>query len=98
MNISERLIRREEQDILEIGNIIKATYYGQFGEVLKAIVDGLITYDLTLNQRNERDVVPLSSDRLLGRLEGYQTVINKLELAIQEADSLREPIEEDEDD
>ena len=98
MKVKDRLVRQNEEDIIEIGRIVKTAYYGKFGEVLKAIVEGLVTEILTYHQSNPNDRMPMSAERLLGRLEGYQTIINKLEESIFQAEEAQKPIREDVED
>lgn len=98
MKIEERLVRQSPADVVEIGEVIERAYYGQFGAVLKAIIEGLMTEGLTYHTRNEKDVVPLSADRILGRLEGYQRIISEIEASIEKKNELLKPQKEDEDD
>jgi len=84
----------EVGDKLERGRIVRVAYEGKFGEVFRAFINGLITTSLKYHQVNPNDRAPISAERLLGRCEGYQNVVDGLELIIYEAEELQRPIEE----
>jgi len=87
----------DPQYVIERGEIVKRAYEDKFGEVLRSLVNGRITKGLSDHQLNPSDRMPITPDRILGRLEGYQTIIDDLELMIQEAEDLQRPLEEDSD-
>lgn len=86
MKIEERLIRKREEDIIEIGRILERFYNGQAGIVIRSLINGLISTERVNHQYN----LDIPADRVLGRLEAYQNVIDKIELGIQEMRQLTE--------
>lgn len=97
MTIEERLVRQSPEDILYIGHIVETAYLGEFGRVLNAIIEGLKTREIAYHQTNPTDRQPMSADRILGRIEGYQAVINELDLTISKAKYEKKPIEEEDE-
>ena len=95
MNIKQRLDRHDIEDIIIIGDIVRKAYNGQFGDILRAVINGRQSSLLKDNLNNLIDTVPLSSDRILGRLEAMSILIDDLELMIHESEQLKEPIEEE---
>ena len=95
MSIKEALVRQSVDDRVMIGDIVKKALNGKFGEVLRALVNGLTTECLEYNQVNPTDRMPLSAERLLGRMEAYHNIIYKLEAAISDSESLQLPEEQD---
>ena len=98
MNIKERLVRQSVQDKIEIGEIVRRAYNGKFGEVLRAYINGAVTKESLFNQTNIVHLQPLTSDRILGRIEAYTNVLIDLERMIQEAEELQQPIKDEEED
>lgn len=84
-------------DIIERGRIVQVAYEGQFGKVLRALVNGLISQGLVYHRDNAPDRVPMTAERILGRCEGYQEIIDKLEMMIEAKDQLETPIDEEDD-
>jgi hypothetical protein len=87
MNIKDKMVRREMQDVIEIGEILNRFYNGQAGEIFRAIVNEIILDNVS----QDSDVIT-NADRRLGRCEGAQKVRSYIELAIQEMEKLKEPI------
>lgn len=81
---------KSNADILERSDILKKFYNGKAGEIFRAIVNGLITQNLTIARDN------VSADRILGRCEAYQHIINLIEIAIEEGEELKRPLQADE--
>ena len=78
MKIEERLVRRELEDIIEIGQVLERFYNAQAGTIVRAIIQGL----LTAEARTHWDNTEVSGDRILGRIEGINMVRQSIELAI----------------
>jgi hypothetical protein len=91
MNIAERLIRREQEDIIEIGNVMDAFYSSDAGVILRAIINGQICKEGNSHYYEAK----IPADRILGRIEGFQKVIDSIELAIKDKDDLTRPIPEE---
>lgn len=90
MNIKDRLVRQNIEDKIEIGDIVRRVYNGKFGEVLRAYINGIITRELTDNQTNPKDRMPMTPDRILGRCEAYTNVLLDMERMINESDELQQ--------
>ena len=97
MSIKDALVRQSETDRVEIGEVVKRTLNGKFGEILRAYINGMITESLQYHQTNPTDRMPLSADRILGRCEAYQNCIYGLETMVRDAEDLQTPIHEDEE-
>lgn len=89
MTIAERLVRRSNEDKIYVGELVGRVYGTEFGEVIRALINGLITKELSMKD------VRFAEGRLLGRCEGYQEVINNIEQMIAEAEALKMPVEEE---
>lgn len=92
MNIEERMVRREPEDIIEIGRALDAMYNGSAGAVIRAMVNGRIS----LEAKQHREGSPIKAGRALGRIEAYQTLLDDIELAIAQYYSLTKPLPESE--
>jgi len=97
MSIKDALVRQDDNDRIQIGEIVKRTMNGKFGEIFRAFINGLQTKEIEYNKTNPSDRMPLSADRLLGRIEGYHECLYGLERMIQDAEELQAPVEEEED-
>lgn len=93
MTIVERLIRREMEDIIEIGNIMDVFYSSEAGIVVRAIINGQISKESASHYFDAK----IPADRILGRIEAFQKVIDSIELAIKDKDDLTRPIPEGEE-
>ena len=91
MQIADRLIRRSQEDIIEIGNVMDTFYSSDAGVVLRAIINGQICKESNSHYYEAK----IPADRILGRIEGFQKVIDSIELSIKDKDDLTSPIEED---
>lgn len=91
MTIVERLIRREPEDVIEIGNIMDAFYSSEAGTVLRAIINGQISKESNAHYYDSK----IPAERILGRIEAFQKVIDSIELAIKDKDDLTRPIPEE---
>lgn len=80
MKIEERLLRRELEDIVEIGQLLEKFYNSASGTIVRAIIQGLLTSEA----QGHWDDHKISGDRILGRIEGINMVREKIEIGIQE--------------
>jgi hypothetical protein len=87
MNIKERMARRQQEDIIEIGRVAEKFYNGNAGEFFRAIVNGIVIENIS----NLQDTIT-SADRRLGRAEGANQVRDYIELAISEMKKQTDPI------
>lgn len=89
MQISDRIVRREIEDRVEIGIRLEDFYNSDAGTVIRAMINARIS-----EQFSNPEDAKTSADRKLGRAEGLQMLINDIELAIQDMKQLTAPIEE----
>lgn len=94
MRIKEALVRRDNDSKIMIGSAVERSMNGQFGEVFRAYINGVITAEIEASKFSPGQI---SSDRRLGRIEGYQTVLLDLEQMIEDKKDLARP-EDVEDD
>lgn len=93
MNIEERMVRREPEDVIEIGRSLEVMYSSPAGSILRAMVNGRIS----LEAKQHREGSPIKAGRALGRIEAYQTLLDDIELAISQYYSLIKPLPENEE-
>ncbi len=91
MSIRDDLVTQNEQSKIRIGQVVKKSLNGNFGEVLRALVNGMITEELSFNQDNPT----MSADRHMGRCEGYNNILVKLEYMVSEMESLTQVEDEE---
>ena len=83
MSIEESLIRREVQDVIEIGQVLEKFYNGSAGKVFRAMVNGRIKEQLSALDDNDT-----AASRRLGRAEGIQLIQDDIEIAIEQMKQL----------
>jgi len=94
MSIKDALVRQNNEDKILIGGIVKRVYNSQFGDILRAYIEGVKTKELLYHQDNGH----ISPDRILGRCEAYTNVIQDLERMIMDSEQIQEPLEEEDND
>lgn len=77
-DLTEALVRGEQQDKVYIGSVAERLYNSETGELLRAIINGHIQEDAKLNANG----MQIPSDMVLGRIQAYQTIIDDLERMI----------------
>lgn len=87
MKVKDALVVQDEQSKILIGGVVKRTLNGQFGEIFRAYINGVITEEIE-DSRIHPDLV--DANRKLGRIEGYQKVLLDLETMIEQSDKLQE--------
>ena len=92
MKIEEKMIRRSQEDVIEIGQVMEKFYNGQAGSVFRAIVNAIILENVS----SETDV-HTPADRRLGRAEGANKVRDFIEMAILDMKKLTTPLPAEED-
>lgn len=90
MNIKERLARREQQDIIHMGQVVEVALDGEFGEILEVLMNGRISREAQ-ESRGGR----LSADRHLGRIEMCEILMDDLNQFIADKAKLQMPLEEE---
>ena len=89
MNIEERILRRNQEDVIEIGSALEIFYNSPAGTIVRAMVNAITTKQF-LGEDNH-----FSADRKLGRAEGLALLITDIELAIDDMNRLTIEIKED---
>ena len=90
MNFSERLSRNATEDAVYIGEVVEKALAGDFGELLRAIVEGMKDEYLYLSEKD----AALPADRTLGRIEALNKVQLRLDECVSIARQLKEEIKE----
>ncbi len=90
MKIEERLIRRSQEDVIEIGSALEEFYNSPAGTVVRAMANAITARQFTSVEDNIT-----SSDKKLGRAEGVNLLITDIELAIDDMQRLKIDIKED---
>lgn len=88
MTIEERLLRRDTEDLIYIGELVEKMLLQETGSILKALTNGRISHEAETSAKSG-----LSAERHLGRIEAYQQVMNDLETFVTDMKKLKEPIE-----
>lgn len=83
MRIEERLERKDNEDIIILGELLKS----EGVQLVRLMVKNLINLELSHSRADGA-----SSDKKIGRLEGYQTVLDDIAGFIQGADELNIPV------
>ncbi len=79
MKIEERIVRHNQEDIIEIGSALEKFYNGSAGTIVRALANAITTRQFTGIEDNHT-----SADRKLGRAEGVALLITDIELAIDD--------------
>lgn len=90
MTIEERILRRNQEDIIEIGSALEQFYNGPAGTIVRAMSNAITTKQFTSIEDNQT-----SSDKKLGRAEGLMLLITDIELAIDDMRRLNADLKED---
>lgn len=91
MRIEERLLRRSPDDVVYIGGIIQSAMRGEFWTVLTMMSASLKVEEIEKSKNGVGQ--PISADRVLGRIEAYETLITSLEAVAQQKEELSKPVE-----
>ncbi len=89
MTIEERIVRRNQEDIIEIGSALEQFYNSAAGTVVRALANAITTRQF-LGEDNH-----ISADRKLGRAEGLSLLITDIELAIDDMKRLTVELKEE---
>ena len=89
VTIEERMIRRNQEDIEYLGDLVERHYQGEFGKVLTALTQGRVMEEALRPKNGE------SSERILGRIEMAAKLTQDLEQFIYDRDKLRAPKEKE---
>lgn len=90
MRIEERLTRRSPDDIIFIGNLIQNAMRSDFWVVLQMLSSSLKVEEIEKSKTGIGG--PISSDRVLGRIEAYETLTSNLEAFVTMKEELSKPL------
>lgn len=91
MKIEERMLRRNPEDLIEIGRCLGDFYNSPAGSILRAMINGRVNLEARDHLEDDR----IKPSRVLGRIEAYNQIINDIELSISQYHSLIQPLPED---
>lgn len=91
MTIEERMVRREQEDIITIGQTLETFYNTDAGAIIRAMVNGRVA----LEAKQHREGSPIKPGRALGRIEAYQQLVDDIEIAIAQYHDLIRPLPEE---
>lgn len=89
MTIAQRLSRRAPEDISLIGGMIANVMKGDFWQVLTFLTASQRVMEIEKSKTGVGG--NLSAERILGRIEAYETVISDLEAIVQMKEELDRP-------
>ncbi len=78
MTLDEKLKRNEPEDQIEIGQIIEKATSGDFGIVLRLIMNGIVAEEIANSLRKDK----ISAERVLGRIEILAMLQERLDLCV----------------
>lgn len=90
MRIEERLTRRAPDDIIYIGNLIENAMRGELWAVINFMSASLKVEEIEKSKNGLG--TPISAERILGRIEAYETLITNLESIVVQKEELSKPI------
>lgn len=90
----ERISRNNPQDQIEIGRIVEDATKGDFGTVLRLIINGIIATELN-NSKSLKVSEQVSSDRVLGRIESLNDLQERLDLCVSIKNQLMEELKKE---
>jgi hypothetical protein len=79
MTFEERLKRNDISDQIEIGQIVDTALQGNFGDLLRCIINGIIAEQLENSRRNPQVI---NADRALGRIESLDQLTERLDAIV----------------
>jgi hypothetical protein len=90
MTIEERIIRRNQEDIIEIGSALEIFYNSPAGTIVRAMANALTTQQFVGTEDNQTP-----ANKKLGRAEGIALLITDIELAIDDMRRLTVELKEE---
>lgn len=79
MTFEEKLRRNAPEDQIEIGQIVDTALQGNFGNLLRCIIAGIVAEQLENSRRTPQLI---SSDRALGRIESLDQLTERLDAIV----------------
>jgi hypothetical protein len=90
MKIEDRLLRKSQEDIIEIGSALEQFYNSPAGTIVRAMANAITTNQFINTTDNET-----AASRRLGRAEGISILITDIELAIDDMRRLSTDLKEE---
>ena len=90
MTIEERIVRNNQEDVIWIGMALDSFYNSDAGTIFRAMANA-ITHEQFIN--TDDHVTP--ADKKLGRAEGVNLIIERIERAIEDMNRLNAEIKEE---
>lgn len=90
MTIEERILRRNNEDIIEIGSALELFYSSPAGTIIRAMANAIVSSQFTGLEDNQT-----RAEKKLGRAEGVTILITNIELAIDDMRRLNAEVKED---
>lgn len=87
MNIEEKLARRNDQDVIDIGMVAQELLEGERGKLLYALTNGKIWQDLKI--KGEAETYEDKCE-LVGKLRSYVEVIESIEKCVLDMNAVLE--------
>lgn len=84
MRMKERIDRQDNEDIILIGNTLEKS---EGAELIRTIIENLMSMEIT-NSRNDA----ANDSNKLGRIQGYQTILNDIDGFIMRKNELQKPV------
>lgn len=80
MTFEEKLRRNDISDQVEIGQIVDTALQGNFGNLLRCIINGIVAEQLENSRRNPQVI---NADRALGRIESLDQLTERLDAIVE---------------
>ena len=80
MTFEEKLKRNNTEDQIEVGQVVDDALKGNFGNLLRCIINGIIAEQIEISRRSGTQGIP--AERALGRIESLSLLTDRLDLAV----------------
>jgi hypothetical protein len=90
-DITLRIARRNDDDVMYIADIIEREKTTEFWKLLASMTEGRRINEI---EKSKASHVNFSAERILGRIEAYETLLDDLESFLDQADVLRQPLDD----
>lgn len=91
MTFEEKMRRNSLEDQIEIGQVVDKATKGNFGTILRLVINGMIAENLAL----QYDGGKVNSDRILGRIEELNKLQERLDRCVEIKNQLTDIRKED---
>lgn len=90
MTFEEKIRRNSIEDQIEIGQIVENATSGEFGTILRLVINGMVAENLAL----QYDGGKINADRVLGRVEEITRLQERLDRCVEIKNQLIEDSKE----